>query len=120
MYDITGKQIDPGNVIAYPQRQGSSMWMNLALVISSGRSPANNWCNKDDLKPYILVIKIPQQTWMDKPGEQFQQAPRTSVLRRVERAVIVAQSLDHLNMPPDIQSNLRLYFAKHPSCEHLV
>lgn len=96
MNDITGRHIQPLNIVAYPHRRGSSMWINLAMVVEVGHEP----------EPFIRVLKIPQQKWNEQPGDQFKRArkPRTSVLRVVENVVMVAPDIHCLSLPEPNQA----------------
>ncbi len=105
MNDITGRPIQPGNIIAYPQRQGSSMWVKIAMVTETGRKTPT-WSNTE--MPFVRVIACPTQRWNEEPGEQFERNAKTSVLTAVENIVVIAADVNQLNLPEPNQTG----FAK--------
>lgn len=105
--DLTGANIKSGNIIAYPQRQGSSLWMNLAMVVNFGTKRTGLPL------PFIRVLKIPTQRWNDKPGDQFKRKPRTSVIYNIENVVVVRQSASQLDLDPEIQKEFENYVNRY-------
>lgn len=72
MKDIVGREIRVGDVIAYPGRRSSSMWMNVALVreLRPGNAGEPYWSN-DRHDRIIIDVPTSKTTFIDKPGPEY-------------------------------------------------
>lgn len=72
MKDAYGNTIQKGDVIAYPGRQGSNMWMNTAVVREVAEKP-HPWRDNGATTKYLKVASIYHKFnyFPDVTGENF-------------------------------------------------
>jgi len=77
--DYFGNQIEVGDTIVYPGRQGSSLWMNHMVVTKVTGLP-------DSFRPDRLHLRVTGKSRQGVDGPE-----RTSTLTEVDRVVIIAK-----------------------------
>lgn len=86
MKDIMGKSVEVGSLIAWPNRQSSSCWINVGKVIKL--SEHEGWCYTGDgaggakMLPRIHVELVKSSDGWLKPG-------RKTYIDRTDRVVVV-------------------------------
>lgn len=75
MNDIRGKEFDVGDLVAYPNRMGSCLWMSLGLVTEVDEEQACLW---------VRVVKNDDNAWS--------MSERSYPVTRLERVIIVERS----------------------------
>jgi len=71
MKDFRGVEIQVGDTVVYPGRQGSSMWMSQALV--------------KEVKENTLIVEVEQRKW-----DGVVVGHRTTTVYRTDRCVVVS------------------------------
>ena len=78
MIDVRGKEIKVGSTVAFPDRRGSRLWLNIAKVVDIATGRQLRWDFTAGMYTYPLVLKVV------KHGEK-----RTSMVQRIDRVVVV-------------------------------
>ena len=86
--DILENRIYAGDIIAYPVRQGSSMWMNKALVVDI-EYKMYSWSTPDILRAVLKVISMSYDFVQDKP------IPRKTQITRWDNSMVLPIARDH-------------------------
>ena len=105
MKDLYGNTIEVGDVIAYPGRQGSSMWVTTAVVTEVTTRP--HWLHPEDESKGTPILKVTslqrRRTFKGRDEDQMPvwdvtYHPKKTFIERTERCVPV----DPEKMPGDM------------------
>lgn len=79
MTDVRGKEIKVGSTVAYPDRRGAHLWLNVAKVIAVTTRSAFEWVDATIGYDYV-----------SKPVLKVKRADGTiSRVQRIDRVVVV-------------------------------
>lgn len=93
MKDMLGNKIKVGDMVTYPVRRSSSMWMSYGRVVKCDEGienpdPLTNHPTWQYLNP-SLKVRIGPRNWWDPDAERL---PRVVTVRSLDRLTIVPRS----------------------------
>jgi len=97
--DQYGTNLNIGDFITYPQRAGSSIWMNTAMILEFGEYE-DSWSNE---KYPNLKVEILEESWARglKPGERIPVSRKATLTRldrltKIDNALVIERLREHV------------------------
>ena len=89
--DQFGNEIKAGDIITYPGRQGSSLWMNVARVKEVTKAE-RYWSN--DLHPCLKIERVGTRWNWDKTiGQRYMYYPHNTSLTVLKNVTVISKEM---------------------------